>query len=218
MLDVILTALKVEDYELGNWSKNEHQVRYGKVAADCIVKAVTLKVEQVSKEVIKQLVQKDILDLEETANLILKIKEVRKKDRFSISDIMDMYHCGNDFLVRKSKEYIVINYGRYVHNIVHKVYPTYAEKYEEELYHSGLMGLIIAMKGYSVEKEHLLLTVKCSSVMKSTVRLIFTTMILLYITMGYRRRFQMRLLRFMMQDMNQALNASQLCLRLNRKL
>lgn len=152
MLDVILMALKVEDYELGNWAKNELQVRYGKVAADCIVKAVTLKEEQASKEVIKQLIQKDILDIEETANLILKIKEVRKKDRFSISDIMDMYHSENDFLVRKSKEYIVINYGRYVHNIVHKVYPTYAEKYEEELYHSGLMGLIIAMKGYSVEK------------------------------------------------------------------
>lgn len=70
---------------------------------------------------------------------------------FPMDVVMNMYHSGNDFLEKKSKECVINNYGMYVHDIIHKYYTSYALKYGDELYQCGCIGLLNAMVNYNTQ-------------------------------------------------------------------
>lgn len=67
---------------------------------------------------------------------------------FPMDIVMKMYHSGNDLLEKKSKDIVIDNYGMYVYDIIHRHYTSYAQKYGEELYQCGCIGLLTAMVNY----------------------------------------------------------------------
>ena len=69
-------------------------------------------------------------------------------NRLPIDSVMEIYHSGDDFLVKKAEEYVRANYGEFVHQIIDSYYPVYEKEFGEELFNSGINGLIEAMKDY----------------------------------------------------------------------
>lgn len=151
-LRFLLGIIRIGDYDFKVWAKKKLSKLITENAAKYVYEAVKAKELADSRSFIAKLICLSDIEFEKIPEMISLIIESRKKEKFTISEIMKMYHSEDSFLVQKSKECIVTNYSNYVHDIIHTSYPTYAEKYEEELYHSGLMGLIIAMKNYSEEK------------------------------------------------------------------
>lgn len=143
-----------EDYEARSIAKAALDGEYGAGAYEVIRDAVTEKDEN------KYLALKEKIDalsgIGEAESRIIseKIAELRRKAvfRIPIKGIMDMFNSGDDFAVKKAKDLIVITYGKYVFSLIHKNYPTYADKYGDELYNCGCIGLMNAMKGYDVSK------------------------------------------------------------------
>lgn len=151
-MKLVLLAFRFKDREYISWAKAQLGNAFNPRIVSIIQAATCSSDDEECKVHYSVLVQSDLIEAEVAANIMLEIEEVRKKKEPGIAEIMELYHSGNDFLVKKAKEFVVEKYGNYVLNILRKEYPTYAEKYREEMYHSGVMGLITAMKNYNVSK------------------------------------------------------------------
>lgn len=153
--ETLVSSIAVEnDYDIRIYAKEEISNQLGIEISDLIEKSVRGHDDKKYKEFCEKVSCVESLTLENITNMILTVDKIRrkKKVRLPISGIMAMYHSDDKFLVARAKDHIIRNYGRYIHDIIHKHYPTYADKYEEELYNSGVEGMMIAMKNYDLER------------------------------------------------------------------
>ncbi len=154
----LLCCLKEkEDYELYPFAKEKVTETYGNDIAGLICEAMNPD----NKESHKMLkIKHELIDSMNLSGhteadiygLLSDIDSVIKEKRMPISTIMEMFHSEDEFLIKKSKEYVVISYGRYVHSLINRLYSTYAEKMEEELYQCGVIGLLNALPVYDEKK------------------------------------------------------------------
>ena len=153
-IEMLLTGILLEDdYSFVDYSKKELVKEYGEDAPALFYMALTEKDENEYMNICDQIKNNENIGAEKGQKVIDAVAAIRKKKviRFPIRDIMTMYHSNETYMVDKSKDFICRNYERYVYEIIHKNYPTYARKYGEELFQCGVMGLITAMKGYKPE-------------------------------------------------------------------
>lgn len=80
-----------------------------------------------------------------------KANEAESDYKLPIEEIMDLYHSGDDFLMKKAKECIINNYSNFVKKIIFKCHPTFKAN-ADDLYQCGVEGLLQAMKGYDVSQ------------------------------------------------------------------
>lgn len=164
----LLSCLKAsEDYELYPYAKKKLTAAYGEDITDTICGILLMKEQngEMSANARHELV--DSMNLSgrtetEISKLLEDIDSTIKEKRMPMSAIMEMFRAESvpleeksdegKFLDKKSKEYIVINFGRYVHSLINRMYSTYAEKMEDELYQCGIIGLMKALPVYDESK------------------------------------------------------------------
>ena len=164
----ILSSLKLKnDYELRLNAKKELLRRYDEDIYDVLNIIVNIvsdtkdkpesvndakKLEETQIRYMENLFKMKGFSMEEYAKLVTAISALWGKQKFPmpIECVMEMYHSKDPFYVKKAKEYIVVDFGNYVHDIIHKKYSTYAVKYGEELFQCGCIGLLKAMTNYDV--------------------------------------------------------------------
>lgn len=152
-IKTLLSILKQdEDQELRGIAQQELAERYGFIVLDIIETAINAKDEKTSKEHMESLKDVSGISFDTSSMLVEEILAVRQQKSLPMSSIMDMYHSENDFLINKAKEYTVMNYERYIYNIMHQYYPSYVDKYSEELYQCGVIGVLNALKKYDEKK------------------------------------------------------------------
>ncbi len=81
------------------------------------------------------------------AKLEKDIKDMRKTDTAPMDCIMEMYHSGDEDLIKAAKTCTVDSFSKYIYDMIHQNYPTYT-KYTDELYQSGVEGLLKALENY----------------------------------------------------------------------
>lgn len=149
----LLSILNLKnDYELRSRAKKEVTDRYGFLVLDIIETAINAKNNEECSKCLEALKDVPGLRLEETSMLTKDVFAARKKSKLSMPSIMELYRSDDEFLSYKAKEHAVQNYDQYIYSIVHKCYSTYADKYMEELYQCGVIGVLNALKGYDIEK------------------------------------------------------------------
>lgn len=155
-LKTLVSSLNVEnDYELKKYAKDCLERRYGEEITGILSSALRAQEEcyidffQCLCEKLKGLSVNGI-PAEEVSELIKQLSDTRERKThvMPIGCIMEMYRSGDEFLVSKSKEHIVNNYGNYVLDIIHSYYNTYAATCCEDMYQCGVIGLIKALKSY----------------------------------------------------------------------
>lgn len=152
-IKTLLSILKQDkDQELCSIAKQELAERYGSIVLDIIEMAINAKDEKTSQEHMEALKDVSGISFDTSSMLVKEILAVRQQKSLPMSAIMDMYHSENDFLINKAKEYAVMNYEQYIYSIMHQYYPSYVDKYFEELYQCGVIGILNALKKYDEEK------------------------------------------------------------------
>ena len=128
--------------------------KFGEGARDLMEEAATTKDDVLYAELVQKFKSLSKATEEETEKALSMVDELRKERviRTPITGIMKLYNSGDPDLIRRSKDFIVRTYGKYVFDLIHKNYPTYADKYGDELYNCGCIGLMTAMRGYNVTK------------------------------------------------------------------
>ncbi len=62
--------------------------------------------------------------------------------------ILEYYQSGDEHLVDIAKERVITFYGRYVWKLILTDYPSFVEKYGDDLFQQGVVGLLEALKTY----------------------------------------------------------------------
>ena len=75
-------------------------------------------------------------------------KQAWKAHGVSAVYFMDLYHSDDENLVKAAKDIAVDTYSMYIYNVIHNNYNTYSQKYGDELYQCGVIGLLKAMETY----------------------------------------------------------------------
>lgn len=140
------------DYDSVLYAKERLGERYGEEAAALLANALGCGEKAELNAIMADLTGTCGLDLGDAGSLFVEVSKVRGAKGFPISNIMELYHSGNDFLVKKSKELVVENYERYVYSVIHKLYSSYIDRHGDDLYQCGVIGLLKAMEGYNEEK------------------------------------------------------------------
>lgn len=153
-LETLICLSVCDDYEARGLAKKNLDPKYGDGACEVIREAMMEKDDDKYALLSKKISDLDRIKKSEAKTVLEMMGEVRKRKviRIPIKGIMGMFNSGDEFLVKKAKDFIVREYGKYVFDLIHKNYPTYADKYGDELYNCGCIGLMQAMKGYNVEK------------------------------------------------------------------
>ena len=79
------------------------------------------------------------------------IKKSRKMKRTPMDMVMELYNSENETLVKGAKEIVVNDYSQFIYEIIHKRYSTYSENIWEEMFQTGCIGLLEALKNYNPE-------------------------------------------------------------------
>ena len=104
--------------------------------------SVFKKYLQGGDEVVESLLQMaDNGEVQITRELVDSLNKAMREEKVPMPAecMMELYHSEDEFLVKMSKEYAVINYGDYVYECIHKYYSTYATYHLTELYQCGLV-------------------------------------------------------------------------------
>lgn len=150
-VETALVSLRMEDdWDVRDRAKKDLAASFGKEVARAIEDAVTAIDEQDYREKAQALVKTEGLDVGTATQLLVKIGAERSHAtaKMPIRSIMSMYRSGDGFLVQTAMKYLVINYGKYVHDVIHRRYSTYADKNEDELFNCGCIGMLKALKNY----------------------------------------------------------------------
>lgn len=113
--------------------------------------SVFKKYLQGGDEVVESLLQMaDNGEVQITRELVDSLNKAMREEKVPMPAecMMELYHSEDEFLVKMSKEYAVINYGDYVYECIHKYYSTYATYHLTELYQCGVIGILKAMERY----------------------------------------------------------------------
>lgn len=73
------------------------------------------------------------------------MEKTRKK--LTSQEIYDMFHGSAEDL-EQLNDYLVWKYGRFIHKLVNDYFGTFCPKYEQDLYHSGVVGMLCALQKY----------------------------------------------------------------------
>lgn len=152
-LSTLLLSLKAKSsYELRTYAKKQFESKYGTEDADTISKLMNEHASKKKEVLFSKLRTSESIPPDEMEALISLITEASSKRTFPIGCIMEMYRSGNEFLIKESKGIAISKNERFIHDIIHKNYPTYASGYGDELYQCGVIGLIKAMERYDESK------------------------------------------------------------------
>lgn len=144
-----LLALKTKgDYEIRAIAKEELAKRYGFVVLEIIEDVIHTEKEEELKLKLKILDQIKTLKLEDVSALKKEIMVAMREPKLNMESIMELYRSGNEMLLKKSKEYTVEMFSKYIYSLMNTYHKTYVEKYGEELFQCGVIGILNAMKNY----------------------------------------------------------------------
>lgn len=107
--------------------------------------SVFKKYLQGGDEVVESLLQMaDNGEVQITRELVDSLNKAMREEKVPMPAecMMELYHSEDEFLVKMSKEYAVINYGDYVYECIHKYYSTYAT-----FLISGILAVYKFLKG-----------------------------------------------------------------------
>ena len=150
-LNTLALMAKLDDNYDTDLYINEVLSEYGMNAISLFKKAVREKNPDVLKKIMEAIIKLDNIDCSSASQLISAIEYSRKFEQMHIAQIMELYRSGDDFLVSKSKEYVVDSFGKYIHHLIRNHYSTY-EKISEELFQCGVIGLLKAMCNYDEKR------------------------------------------------------------------
>lgn len=71
-----------------------------------------------------------------------------ENNTYDDAQICKMYHSNDLSQQKKAIEVAITKYEKYIYFIMTRYFPTYAEKYKEDLFQCGVEGLIKSMKHY----------------------------------------------------------------------
>ena len=145
---MVASLRKDNDYLMKRRIKKELSNIFGEENTVHIIDAIAAKDDEEFKAQKELIVCADHADEVTEIICIIEKERERKNVRMPMQSVMELYHSGDDFLVKKSKEYVCTDYEKFVHNIIHKNFSTYASKYGEELFQNGTIGLLKAMENY----------------------------------------------------------------------
>lgn len=155
-LPTLLISLGMaDDYELRNYAKSELSRMFSAEAVGVIRDFIKDGIRKLDKDEEAAFIS----DMEAKGNIpafncyplidaFAKAAERRTDTPLPIGSIMEMYHSDDDFLIKKSKEYVIRGYEMFVNKVMHTYYPQFATSNMEELQQCGAIGLLKAMKGY----------------------------------------------------------------------
>ncbi len=136
------------DYRLTKYCRQELAVRYGQKAADVVEQMACAKNEEDLNTLSDSLHGCIPSDPKKEAGMVSQIRNGRDLTRLPITTIMEMYRSGDAFLVQKSKDFVEANYGGFVHSIIVNEFSKAADEHGEDLYQSGVIGLMCALRRY----------------------------------------------------------------------
>lgn len=141
-----------DDYELRGYAKKEISDRYSFLVLDIIEAAINAETDQECSKCLRALNEAQEMSVDATAILSKEVLAARNQEFLPMECIMELYHSDNEFLIDKSKEKTILQYDQFVYSVIHQYCPSYASKYKEELYQSGVIGILEALKNYDVDK------------------------------------------------------------------
>ncbi|MCC8045005.1 MAG: sigma-70 family RNA polymerase sigma factor [Clostridiales bacterium] len=145
-LKTLLFSVKEENSDLSSVTKTELINRYGKTAADIVCEILSGKSSE--QGFFKQLSEIDEIGQPEKLELISMVVLCHEETRIPMDVIMELFRSDNEILKIAAKTITVKQYTDFVRYIIHRNYPTYAEKYFDDLFNSGICGLLISLETY----------------------------------------------------------------------
>lgn len=148
---VTLLISTTKDVDMRNASKDELAERFGVEESEMVLFIFKSPMQGREWESFGMSGLRRFYTLKDSGEILDDIKTARDQENFSDSNIMELYHSNDDFFISKAKEFMVLKHTRYIHSVISRYYPSYTS-ISDELFQSGTLGLLEAMKSYTPSK------------------------------------------------------------------